>query len=385
MLFILADSKRDCILRKGFRLYYEKIISLISWIWLKLISPAVVICFQVCKVWYIWLLSVVALFFFQWPRLGQLIFSSTLEKHKALKADKEVDVKQLNLHKPLESTWPKVNKQFLSSVDKPSDSTFTPLQRELFSIMNSYRDLFYPERNALTNGEEIRHTYCLHALNHVLKANAQVLSNNAKRRDRKPGTDTDEHRDQGLTRPKVRELWFPDPHPGCLLRLYKRPGSLSTSICVAALSGDAFLGMCFSTSLYHAWKLSSMGRTNALWEAVSSGLLASLVLCPPMSLTYLFLCPSVTTDWQVFLHPYLNLPVQTGATTSIFSISAGSVGCHPMWDVPETLGTHKDLPALKDLSVPRSTSGNPSSIAKATCHSWGSGPQINPPWIHSIL
>ncbi|NXV10077.1 DIEXF factor, partial [Cettia cetti] len=152
----------------------------------------------------------------QWPRLGQLIFSSTLEKHKTLKADKEVDVKQLHLHKPLESTWPKVNKQFLSAVDKPIDFFFTPLQRELFCVMNSYRDLFYPERNALTNGEEIRHAYCLHALNHVLKANAQVLSNNAKRRDRKLGTDTDDHRDQGLTRPKVLMIV---PFRECALRI----------------------------------------------------------------------------------------------------------------------------------------------------------------------
>ncbi|NWW06548.1 DIEXF factor, partial [Oreocharis arfaki] len=152
----------------------------------------------------------------QWPRLGQLIFSSTLEKHKTLKADKEVDVKQLHLHKPLESTWPKVNKQVLSSVDKPVDSPFTPLQRELFCVMNSYRDLFYPERNALTNGEEIRHAYCLHALNHVLKANAQVLSNNAKRRDRKPGTDADDYRDQGLTRPKVLMIV---PFRECALRI----------------------------------------------------------------------------------------------------------------------------------------------------------------------
>ncbi|NXW79014.1 DIEXF factor, partial [Hirundo rustica] len=152
----------------------------------------------------------------QWPRLGQLIFSSSLEKHKTLKADKEVDVKQLHLHKPLESTWPKVNKQFLCAVDKPTDSSFTPLQRELFCIMNSYRDLFYPERNALTNGEEIRYAYCLHALNHVLKANAQVLSNNAKRRDRKPGTDTDDHRDQGLTRPKVLMIV---PFRECALRI----------------------------------------------------------------------------------------------------------------------------------------------------------------------
>ncbi|NXQ75527.1 DIEXF factor, partial [Quiscalus mexicanus] len=152
----------------------------------------------------------------QWPRLGQVVFSSTLEKQKTFKADKEFDVKQLHLHKPLESTWPKVNKQFLSAADKPTDSSFTPLQRELFCIMNSYRDLFYPERSALTNGEEIRHAYCLHALNHVLKANAQVLSNNARRRDRKPGTDTDDHRDQGLTRPKVLMIV---PFRECALRI----------------------------------------------------------------------------------------------------------------------------------------------------------------------
>ncbi|NXA71395.1 DIEXF factor, partial [Thryothorus ludovicianus] len=152
----------------------------------------------------------------QWPRLGQVIFSSTLEKPKTLKADKEVDVKQLHLHKPLESTWPKVNKAFQCAVDKRADSSFTPLQRELFCVMNSYRDLFYPEGSALANGEEIRHVYCLHALNHVLKANAQVLSHNARRRDRQPGTDTDEHRDQGLTRPKVLMIV---PFRECALRI----------------------------------------------------------------------------------------------------------------------------------------------------------------------
>ncbi|NWI18898.1 DIEXF factor, partial [Crypturellus soui] len=152
----------------------------------------------------------------KWPRLGQLTFSSTSEKQKTLKPDKEVSMKQLHLHKPLEVTWPKVNKQLLSSLNKSCDSCFTPLQRELFCIMNTYRDLFYPERTALTNGEEIRLVYCLHALNHVLKANAQVLSNNAKRRDRKPGVDTDEYRDQGLTRPKVLMVV---PFRECALRI----------------------------------------------------------------------------------------------------------------------------------------------------------------------
>ncbi|XP_025928152.1 digestive organ expansion factor homolog isoform X6 [Apteryx rowi] len=157
----------------------------------------------------------------KWPRLGQLTFSSTLEKHKTLKPDKEVDVKQLHLHKPLEITWPKVNKQLLSSLNKTSDPCFTPLQRELFCIMNTYRDLFYPERTALTNGEEIRLAYCLHTLNHVLKANAQVLSNNAKRRDQKPGIDNDDYRDQGLTRPKCwsAQVLMVVPFRECALRI----------------------------------------------------------------------------------------------------------------------------------------------------------------------
>ncbi|XP_004862071.1 digestive organ expansion factor homolog isoform X4 [Heterocephalus glaber] len=107
------------------------------------------------------------------------------------------------LKKPLGSTWTKTNGQFMSGPQK-SRCPFSPLQKELFLLMNSYRDLFYPERTALGNGEEIRRVYCLHALNHVLKANARVLSNNTRRRSQKPGLSEDDgFRDQGLTRPKV--------------------------------------------------------------------------------------------------------------------------------------------------------------------------------------
>lgn len=46
--------------------------------------------------------------------------------------------------------------------------------------------------------------YCLHVINHVLKANARVLGNNSRRRSQKLGVgDDDDFRDQGLTRPKV--------------------------------------------------------------------------------------------------------------------------------------------------------------------------------------
>lgn len=49
---------------------------------------------------------------------------------------------------------------------------------------------------------ETRRAYCLHALNHVLKANSRVLTHNAVLKEAKGG-DEDEFRDQGLTRPKV--------------------------------------------------------------------------------------------------------------------------------------------------------------------------------------
>ncbi|XP_029449151.1 digestive organ expansion factor homolog [Rhinatrema bivittatum] len=137
----------------------------------------------------------------KWSALGNVVLSSVLEEFRTFKPEKAVDLKMFHLCKPLASTWPKVNEQFRSGLKaKPP---FTPLQKELFSVMSSYKDLFYPERTASQQDEEIRHAYCLHVLNHVLKANAQVLSNNAIKRDQKPGLDNDDLRDQGLTRPKV--------------------------------------------------------------------------------------------------------------------------------------------------------------------------------------
>ncbi|XP_068397594.1 U3 small nucleolar RNA-associated protein 25 homolog isoform X2 [Eschrichtius robustus] len=105
----------------------------------------------------------------KWPILGQLVFSSRFQQLETFKPPKDIDLKSLHLQKPLESTWIKTNK-----------------------------------RTALKNGEEIRHVYCLHVINHVLKANAQVLANNSRCRSRKLGVgDDDDFRDQGLTRPKV--------------------------------------------------------------------------------------------------------------------------------------------------------------------------------------
>ncbi|KAM5163917.1 U3 small nucleolar RNA-associated protein 25 homolog [Mantella aurantiaca] len=136
----------------------------------------------------------------KWPTLGQLVFTSTFKKASPLKLEKENALDKLHLRKPLDSTWPKVNRLYLTN---QTEQKFSSLQTELFTVMNSYKDLYYPSRVATAQGEEIRHVYCLHALNHVLKANSQVLSNNAKKRDQKSGLDEEDLRDQGLTRPKV--------------------------------------------------------------------------------------------------------------------------------------------------------------------------------------
>ncbi|KAG8584310.1 hypothetical protein GDO81_008771 [Engystomops pustulosus] len=136
----------------------------------------------------------------KWPTLGQLVVSSSYKKANPLKLEKVIDQTKLYLHKSLESSWTRVNASFLHGQREP---IFTPLQKELFSIMNSYKDLYYPSRMVTAQGEEVRHVYCLHLLNHVLKANSQVLSNNSKKREQNFGSGDEDFRDQGLTRPKV--------------------------------------------------------------------------------------------------------------------------------------------------------------------------------------
>ncbi|XP_069811035.1 U3 small nucleolar RNA-associated protein 25 homolog isoform X2 [Dendropsophus ebraccatus] len=137
---------------------------------------------------------------FKWPALGQLVFSSSFKKVDPLKLEKDTDLSRFYLRKPLDSTWPRANSSHLAG---KSDQNFTLLQRELFTVMNSYKDLYYPSRMATGQGEEIRRVYCLHTLNHVLKANSQVLHNNSIKKNRKTGLDDEDLRDQGLTRPKV--------------------------------------------------------------------------------------------------------------------------------------------------------------------------------------
>ncbi|KOC63275.1 Digestive organ expansion factor like protein [Habropoda laboriosa] len=82
-------------------------------------------------------------------------------------------------------------------------TSLTSLQRELFSIINNYQDLYYPERT-FANADQIRFIYCLHAINHVLKTRTKILHHNAKMaKCTNMAEIPDEYRDQGLMRPKI--------------------------------------------------------------------------------------------------------------------------------------------------------------------------------------
>uniref|UniRef100_A0A8C7T9A5 U3 small nucleolar RNA-associated protein 25 homolog n=1 Tax=Oncorhynchus mykiss TaxID=8022 RepID=A0A8C7T9A5_ONCMY len=129
----------------------------------------------------------------KWPSLGTLLCSSPLEKFGP--AGQEKDKRPLVLHKALETNWTSLNQ---TSNSKGAVEEVSPLQLELLSLMGSYRDVYFPESSPLTEGWQVRSAYCLHALNHVLKANSGVLGHNAQTRENQ-----DEPRDQGLTRPKV--------------------------------------------------------------------------------------------------------------------------------------------------------------------------------------
>lgn len=91
---------------------------------------------------------------------------------------------------------------------KEEAKEISPFQSELLALMGTYKDLYYPETCPLKQGPQVRSAYCLHILNHVLKANSWVLAHNAQLREQqsqaRQGVEPqDEPRDQGLTRPKV--------------------------------------------------------------------------------------------------------------------------------------------------------------------------------------
>ncbi|XP_040916232.1 digestive organ expansion factor [Toxotes jaculatrix] len=152
----------------------------------------------------------------RWPKLGTLLCTSPLEKFGHIGPQK--DTSPPVFHKLLESRWKDLNQ---SSDPKGVAEEISPLQLELLALMGSYKDLYYSEMCPLNKGPQVRSAYCVHVLNHVLKANSQVLAHNAQLREQKiqakPGAaPQDEPRDQGLTRPKVLILM---PFRGGALRV----------------------------------------------------------------------------------------------------------------------------------------------------------------------
>ncbi|XP_062326128.1 U3 small nucleolar RNA-associated protein 25 homolog isoform X2 [Osmerus eperlanus] len=139
----------------------------------------------------------------KWPRLGNLLCSTPHNMFGHIGQDRcEIP---LALHKVLEPNW-----RLLNQASNPDGAPVevSALQLELLALMDSYRDVYFPESSPLSEGRQVQSAYCLHALNHVLKANSRVLAHNAQLRERQtkttPGAEPqDEPRDQGLTRPKV--------------------------------------------------------------------------------------------------------------------------------------------------------------------------------------
>ncbi|XP_074548795.1 U3 small nucleolar RNA-associated protein 25 homolog isoform X2 [Halichoeres trimaculatus] len=141
-----------------------------------------------------------------WPQLGTLLCTSSLEKFGPIGQQKDTELPVF--HKVLESNWKNLNQ---TSDLKDSAREISSLQLELLALMGTYKDLYHPETCPLNQGPQVRSAYCLHVLNHVLKANSQVLAHNAQLREQKiqpkAGAEPqDEPRDQGLTRPKVLVL-----------------------------------------------------------------------------------------------------------------------------------------------------------------------------------
>ncbi|XP_034833734.1 U3 small nucleolar RNA-associated protein 25 homolog isoform X2 [Maniola hyperantus] len=157
-----------------------------------------------------------------WPVIGNLVISipqplptsSKIKKPKFSLVEEKmyastgtvphiihnVDFKQLHLKSQICGNIVSANKNNLIKRDLELTDIFTPLQKELFAIMNNYQDLYYPERT-FSNADEIRFTYCLHIVNHMIKTRTKILHHNAK--IAKKSDLSEDYQDQGLVRPKV--------------------------------------------------------------------------------------------------------------------------------------------------------------------------------------
>ncbi|XP_055533035.1 U3 small nucleolar RNA-associated protein 25 homolog [Wyeomyia smithii] len=153
----------------------------------------------------------------KFKKLGQLMVeipkdSRDKTKNSLLLEDDETYASEGTIPKLLDSSGElHLKEKIKRHLDVPF---FNDLQTECFSVLNNYQDLYYPART-LNNGEEIRFVYCLHALNHILKATSKIMHHNlklaeaasrskkGKKNKLKMDVPIQEYRDQGLVRPKV--------------------------------------------------------------------------------------------------------------------------------------------------------------------------------------
>ncbi|KAI9294877.1 DUF1253-domain-containing protein [Neoconidiobolus thromboides FSU 785] len=83
------------------------------------------------------------------------------------------------------------------------DKELNDSQKEIFSLLNNYYDLFYPILN-LNKTNEIRNAYMLHALNHIFKVRDTILKNNFKiAKAKSQNKEIENIKDSGFTRAKV--------------------------------------------------------------------------------------------------------------------------------------------------------------------------------------
>ncbi|XP_046401440.1 U3 small nucleolar RNA-associated protein 25 homolog [Ischnura elegans] len=160
----------------------------------------------------------------KWPKLGNVIVylpkfpkpSNSSNNVLALPDERKVLVESISLPKLIQSSGKEWSSLFIKSQIRknlgnanPSGAVddlnelavnFTALQNELFTLINSYKDLYFPEcRQDMS--EEVRFVYVLHAVNHVLKTRNEIVKHNS--RLEKKSEVPDQFRDQGLVRPKV--------------------------------------------------------------------------------------------------------------------------------------------------------------------------------------
>ncbi|XP_067241453.1 U3 small nucleolar RNA-associated protein 25 homolog isoform X2 [Chanodichthys erythropterus] len=133
----------------------------------------------------------------KWPKLGILQCLCPLERFPTVGQPSSAPVPPI--HKTLEANWHLLNQPFGPEGGALTD--ITELQKELLGLMGTYRDVYFTNCSPLREAKEVRSAYCLHVLNHVLKANSRVLRNNAKLKETKDVNE--DFRDRGLTRPKV--------------------------------------------------------------------------------------------------------------------------------------------------------------------------------------